>query len=78
MSNGVIKKSHLVPRTTGGWILLIYILFCYLMTQWPVLKAVNKAVPFVLGMPFVYAWLTFWYILLVIGAILAAWKVWKP
>jgi len=48
------------------------------MTQWPVLKAVNKAVPFVLGMPFIYAWLTFWYIMIVIGAIITAWKVWKP
>ncbi len=71
-------KSHISPRTKAGAAMLVWIIFCYLMVEWPVLEFANRIHPFIGGVSFLYFWLSFWYILLVIGIFVTAWKVWKP
>jgi len=72
-----IVRSHFLPRTTKGTVMVVYFLICYLMVEWPILRFANKIHPRIAGTTFLYGWLLIWYILFCIGAIITAKYVWK-
>lgn len=52
------KQSHFVPRSRDGWIAVIAFLGLMALAQPPVVhRLVNRIEPWVLGLPFLYAWL---------------------
>lgn len=64
-------RSHFMPRTRGGRAVLSVFLALFALTQPPVVHTVaNRITPWILGMPFLYAWLLGAYLLLI--AVLAA------
>jgi len=71
-------KTHLLPRTLKGLVMLLWILICFIMVEWPILSWANRIEPFIGGFPFIYFWLTFWYVMIAIGAIVTALFVWRP
>lgn len=58
-------RSHFLPRTRNGWIAVI--LFCglFALTQPPLLYVANRVTPWVLGLPFIYAYLLLIYCALI-------------
>ena len=53
-----IRQSHFRPRSTAGWIATILFLGLMALAQPPIVHGlVNRVEPWVLGMPFLYAWL---------------------
>jgi len=64
--------------TVWKWVALILIIAGLVLTQGPFVAWANRVEPFILGIPFLYFWLTAWYILLVVGALIAAARVWRP
>ena len=53
-----IKQSHFVPRSGRGWIAVIAFLGLMALAQPPIVFGfANRVEPWVLGMPFLYAWL---------------------
>ena len=58
--------------------MLLWILICFIMVEWPILGWANRIEPSIGGFPFVYFWLTLWYVLMAIGVIATALFVWKP
>ena len=65
------QKSHFVPRSRRGRGVVLFILFLFLLIQWPVLQAANRIEPFVLGMPFLFLYLLVIYVG-IIGVLLYA------
>jgi len=65
-------RSHYRPRSPSGWIALVLFLGLLALAQPPVVHGVvNRIEPWVLGMPFLYAYLLFVYTAL-IGVLLWA------
>lgn len=60
------------------WVAIVLMAAGLILTQGPFVAWANRVEPFILGMPFLYFWLTFWYVLLVVGALIAAARVWRP
>jgi hypothetical protein len=59
-------RSHFWPRTGAGRKALIVFLFLFALTQPPFVHAVaNRITPWILGLPFLYAWLLGVYVLLI-------------
>lgn len=67
-----VKQSHFRPRSRDGWIAVIAFVGLMLLAQPPfVFRFANRIEPWVLGMPFLYAWLLAVYMAL-IGVLLWA------
>ncbi len=53
-----MRPSHLVPRTREGRIATVAFLFFMAMAQPPIVHGfANRLEPWILGTPFLYAWL---------------------
>lgn len=53
-----VKQSHFLPRSREGWIGVVAFVGLMLLAQPPIVFAVaNRVEPWILGMPFLYAWL---------------------
>lgn len=77
-ANDAGRQARPGSRKTLGLAVIIWILLCYVMVEWPVLAWANRIEPFILGLPFSYFWLTFWYVMMTVGGIFAALYVWRP
>ena len=59
-------QSHFRPRTRNGWIAVILFLVCMALAQPPIVHGLmNRIEPWVLGMPFLYAYLLGVYVLMI-------------
>ncbi len=59
-------RSHWVPRTATGRIVLAIFLALFALAQPPVVHGfADRVEPWILGMPFLYAWLLGCYLLLI-------------
>ena len=55
---GVVPRSHLRPRTRRGWVALLLFLGLLLLAEPPMVFVVaNRIEPWILGLPFFYAYL---------------------
>ncbi len=51
-------RSHFLPRTRDGWVAVILFLALFALAEPPVVHSlVNRVEPWVLGVPFLYAYL---------------------
>jgi hypothetical protein len=65
-------RSHYLPRTRNGWIAVILFLIGMVLVEPPVVHSLaNRMEPWILGVPFLYAYLLILYSLL-IGVLLWA------
>ena len=61
------RRSHLIPRTRDGWICCVLFLVCMALAQPPIVHGLmNRIEPWVLGMPFLYAYLLVIYVLMIV------------
>lgn len=61
-----IRRSHYRPRSRAGWIAVFLFLGLMALAQPPfVHRVVNRIEPWVLGLPFLYAWLLGIYIAMI-------------
>lgn len=59
-------RSHYRPRTRDGWIAVVLFLTLFALTQPPFVHVLaNRITPWVLGFPFLYAYLLVIYFLLI-------------
>lgn len=66
MSRRPDRRSHFAPRTRDGRIAVLLFLVLFALTQPPVVFLVaNRITPWILGMPFLYAWLLAAYVALI-------------
>lgn len=73
MSAGPIR-THWWPRTASGRVVVVAFLLALALAQPPVVWMVaNRIHPWILGLPFLYAWLLGAYILM-IAVLLIAWR----
>lgn len=67
-------RSHWFPRTRRGWVALVAFLGGMALAQPPVVFVfANRTEPWILGLPFLYAYLTAIYAGL-IGVLLVVWR----
>ena len=60
-------RSHLRPRTRQGWVGVVLFLALFLLAEPPVVHSLaNRIEPWILGVPFLYA-----YLLLIYSALIA-------
>ncbi len=53
-----VKQSHFLPRSRDGWIAVVAFVGLMLLAQPPFVHAVaDRVEPWILGLPFLYAWL---------------------
>ena len=53
-----VKQSHFLPRSRQGWIAVIGFLALMALAQPPIVfRFADRIEPWVLGLPFLYAWL---------------------
>jgi hypothetical protein len=53
-----VKQSHFLPRSGRGWIGVIGFLGLLALAQPPIVfRFANRIEPWILGLPFLYAWL---------------------
>ena len=65
-------RSHLLPRSGAGWVATVAFLALMALAQPPIVHGfADRVEPWVLGMPFLYAWLLGVYVLM-IGVLLWA------
>jgi hypothetical protein len=61
-----VYPSHFRPRTKAGWLAVVAFLALFALTQPPLLYVLaNRINPWVLGLPFLYAYLLALYVLLI-------------
>ena len=59
-------RSHYVPRTTAGWVAVLAFLALFALTQPPAVHTIaNRITPWILGLPFLYAYLLGLYLALI-------------
>ena len=59
-----IPRSHYLPRTRNGWIATVAFLVAMALAQPPIVHDVmNRIEPWVLGMPFLFAYLLLAYVI---------------
>ncbi len=59
-------RSHYLPRTRDGWICVLAFLGLFALTQPPFVHGVaNRIAPWLLGLPFLYAYLLLLYVALI-------------
>ncbi|HXI02140.1 MAG TPA: hypothetical protein VNI57_03090 [Candidatus Saccharimonadales bacterium] len=64
-----------MPRTRDGRIAVLLFAILFALTQPPIVHVVaNRITPWILGMPFLYAWLLAAYLALIGVLIWAAWR----
>jgi choline-glycine betaine transporter len=67
-----VIRSHYLPRTRNGWIAVVLFLLLMVLVEPPVVHTLaNRIEPWILGVPFLYAYLLVAYCLL-IGVLLWA------
>ena len=67
-------RSHLLPRTRGGWVAVVLFLGLLALAEPPLVHTVaNRIEPWVLGLPFLYVYLLGIYLAL-IGVLLWVWR----
>jgi hypothetical protein len=67
-----VKQSHFIPRSRDGWIAVLGFLGLLALAEPPfVFLFANRVEPWILGMPFLYAWLLGVYVAM-IGVLLWA------
>jgi len=60
-------RSHYRPRTRNGWIALLTFMGLFVLSQPPVVHMfANRSDPWVMGLPFLYAWLLGVYVALIL------------
>ena len=60
------RRSHYLPRTRNGWLALVLFVLLMGMAQPPIVHGfMNRVEPWILGMPFLYAYLLLIYILMI-------------
>jgi len=60
-------RSHYIPRTRDGWIATISFLAIFMLAMPPfVFRVLNRADPWILGMPFLYVTLFAVYVALIL------------
>jgi hypothetical protein len=65
-------RSHYLPRTRNGWIGVVLFLLLMILVEPPVVHTLaNRIEPWILGVPFLYAYLFVLYVL-IIGVLLWA------
>ena len=65
-------RSHYLPRTRNGWIATVLFILTMALAQPPIIhRLMNRVEPWVLGMPFLYAWLLGVYVLMILVLIWA-------
>ncbi len=66
MNRGADFRSHLIPRTRAGRVAVVLFLAFFALTQPPaVYLFANRTQPWILGLPFLYAYLLILYFLLI-------------
>ncbi len=68
------RRSHLIPRSPGTVILIIWFVICFAAIQWPGWLIANRVEPYVLGLPFMFFWAILWWLLLIATIIYVAAK----
>ncbi len=54
----IVKQSHFLPRSGRGWIAVVGFLGLLALAQPPIVfRFANRIEPWILGLPFLYAWL---------------------
>ena len=59
-------KSHWIPRSRKGKLVVLCFVILYLLVEWPILGLVNSIQPLIFGFPFLFAWLSAVYVLLIL------------
>lgn len=60
-------RSHFLPRTRPGWIAALCLLALFALAEPPLVYLVaNRTAPWLLGMPFLYAYLLVVYLLMIV------------
>lgn len=68
-------RSHYLPRTGAGWVAVAAFLGLFAFAEPPlVFLLANRADPWILGLPFLYAYLLFVYVALIAVLLAAMWK----
>jgi hypothetical protein len=71
---GPSARSHLWPRTRAGRVATLLFVALMALAQWPfVFRFADRIEPWILGVPFLYAYLFFVYVAL-IAVLLWVWK----
>jgi hypothetical protein len=61
-----INRSHLLPRTRNGWVAAILFLVLLALAEPPIVHGLaNRVEPWILGLPFLYAYLLGVYVALI-------------
>jgi hypothetical protein len=59
-------RSHYLPRTRDGWVAVLSFLGLFALTQPPFVHGIaNRIAPWILGLPFLYAYLLILYVALI-------------
>lgn len=59
-------RSHYLPRTRRGWVAVVLFLVLFALVEPPVVHTLaNRVEPWILGVPFLYAYLLLLYFLLI-------------
>ena len=59
-------RSHYRPRTRDGWVAVLSFLGLFALTQPPFVHGIaNRVTPWILGLPFLYAYLLILYVALI-------------
>ncbi len=59
-------RSHYLPRTRDGWISVVCFVALFALTQPPFVNVfANRVSPWILGLPFLYAYLLILYVALI-------------
>ena len=70
--SGPVRRSHYLPRTREGWVSVILFLALFVLAEPPVVHTfANRVDPWVLGVPFLYAYLLVVYVALIVVLIWA-------
>ena len=68
-------RSHYLPRTRAGWVGVVSFLGLFAFVEPPlVFWLANRTEPWMLGFPFLYAYLLIIYVALIAVLLLALWK----
>jgi len=64
--SGSAQRSHYIPRTKEGWIGVVVFLVLFALVEPPIVHTLaNRLDPWLLGVPFLYAYLLVVYVALI-------------
>ena len=65
-STGPVPRSHYLPRTREGWVAVALFLLVFALVEPPIVHLLaNRIEPWVMGVPFLYAYLLLAYLALI-------------